>query len=112
MDQKITLGQYITSKDQLLEAIQCDPIHEVTYEIYKYCRIVTGENKKLKEYHNLKPKQQLKVKWRYTDIEGIPTPIAVTIPHLAESIKEGIFSTFKSGESMLKWLRTNAREVS
>lgn len=102
----ISFSDYIRSKQQLREALQQDPIHTVTYEVRKYCRIPLGETKGSKEYYNLKPKQRISVKWKYSDPDSIPEPMSVTIP-LEEDTSN--LSTFQSGERLLKWLSTNAQ---
>ena len=108
----LSFKDYLASKAQLHEALKLDPIHVATYEVYKYCRVAVGESKELKEYHNLKPKQRIIVEWKYTDINDLPEPVSVTIPHLVESSGEQEpFKTFQSGERLLKWLRTNTREI-
>ena len=112
MTTNLSFKDYLESKAQLHEAIKRDPIHEAEYEVCKYCRIAVGETKELKEYHNLKPKQSVKIKWRYSDINELPEPISIELPHLNESVESvKPFNTFQTGERMLKWLRTNAREV-
>lgn len=114
MSQLLSFANYLESKNKLYEALKRDPIHEATYSVNKYCRIVVGENKDNREYVNLKPKQLIKVHWRYSDsdLESIPDPISITIPHLNESIEEeNTLPTFLSGERLMKWILNNTREV-
>ncbi len=109
----LSFKEYLNSKDQLYDAIKKDPIHEATYEVYKYCRIVVGDTKELREYHNLKPKQLVTIRWQYTNIEELPDPIGIDLPHLSESTKpDVVFTTYQTGERLMKWLNTNTKELS
>ena len=110
---KLSFKDYLASKTQLYTAIQKDPIHEVVYEVSKYCRLAVGETKEIKEYHNLKPKQQVIIEWCYSDIDELPEPISIKIPHLYESTSSiEPFKTFQTGERLLNWVRTNTTELS
>jgi len=109
----LSFKEYIESKSQLHTAIQQDPIHVGVYEVYKYCRIATGQTKQLREYYNLKPKQLIRVKWKYHDIDQLPDPMGVTIPHLNESEdRDVLIPVFHTGERLIKWLQTNTKELS
>lgn len=113
MNTSLSFKQYLDSKSKLYAALERDPIHEAQYEVYRYCRIVVGESKEEKQYINLKPKQVINVKWKYHDLDGIPDPISIEIPHLVESTDfDHMHKTFQTGERLIKWLRNNAREKS
>lgn len=103
--EKLTFAQYLESKKQLLQAVKETPVQHVSYVVRKYCKIPLGESKDTREYISLKPKQTVKVKWLYEDIEN-PTPMSVELEHLSEE-----FDTFWTGEKLDKWLSTNAREI-
>jgi hypothetical protein len=112
MSQILSFATYLESKSKLYEALKRDPIHEATYRVNKYCRIVVGENKVDREYINLKPKQIINIKWKYVDIDGIPEPVSIQIPHLNESTNDtNTFPTFQTGERLLTWIHNNAREM-
>ncbi len=102
----LTFAQYLDSKEQLREAINETPVQEVQYAVRKYCKIPLGESKEEREYVSLKPKQTMTVKWLYEDVEN-PTPIGIWFTEIQEGQE---FETFWTGEKLVKWLSTNARE--
>lgn len=105
------LKEFIDSKQQLLQALTRDPIHEAKYEVTKYCKMPVGESKETKQYIPLKPKQILTIKWKYNNdnLEETPTPLSVNFSFITEDVST--HDIFQSGEKMRKWLTTNAHEI-
>ena len=103
------LQSFIDSKNQLLDIIQRDPIHGVSYTVSKYCRVPVGETKNDKQYVQLKPKQTLTINWQYTnDLSEPPTPVDITFNFMVENNTHRMFQT---GAKLRKWLSTNTFET-
>lgn len=106
--QKLTLKQYIESKEQLLKAIENTPISIVEYEIKKYCSIALGESQDEKHLVGLKPKQRIIVEWRYLTVDN---PIADTIQLVGlNETDDEKYVTFWSSIKLTKWLARHAKQ--
>lgn len=109
MGKKLTFKEYLESKEKLREAIQNTPQRVAKYHVRKYCKLVVGESKDVKEYISLKPKQTLLVEWLYNDIDD-PTIINIKMEGVRDIDPEDEYETFWSGERLQKWLLRNTRE--
>ena len=104
--EKLTFKQYLDSREQLLKAIDNDPITILEYEIRKYCTIPIGESNDNKQIISLKPKNKIIIEWSYLD----PTnPIPTNIQFDGIDSDE-INRTFWSSDKLTKWLSRHARD--
>ena len=109
MMEKLTFKQYYESKKQLREAIKETPQQSVEYTVYKYCKLVVGENKEEKEQINLKPNQKIRVEWLYETIDN-PTPLKICFEGLNDIDPNNNYATYWQGSKLQQWLARNTRE--
>lgn len=106
---KLTFKQYIESKQVLRSAITESPVHTITYNVKKYCRIPVGETKEDKQYVMLKPKQKVLIEWRYTD-GLVPDVISIQFEDVEDIRLNESFDPFWTSQRLQKWLSINTKE--
>lgn len=97
--QKITFGEYLKSRDQLLEAVD-KPSHSIVeYVVRKYCKLdMEGST------YDLKPKQTITVEWvAINENAYIPCYIVLS----GNTVRNHDQSNISCGK-LNKWLSRNA----
>ncbi len=109
MAKKLTLKEYLKSKEQLREAVKLTPCQQKRYVVNKYCRLVVGENKETKHQLSLKPNHQIVVDWLYEDFYA-PIPTNITLTGVGSILSNANFKPAWKGKQLIKWLTRNTRE--
>lgn len=109
MSTKLTFKEYLDSKEKLREAVTKVPQRTATYNVRKYCKLVVGESKEVKQQLTLKPTQKICVEWLYTDVDN-PTIVSLTFEGIKEIDGEQQFETYWDGVKLQKWLNRNTNE--
>ena len=108
--EKLTFKQYLSSKEQLREAIKNTPVRKAEYIMRKYCKLPVGESKADKQYIALKPKQKLVVEWNHRELEN-PDLMSICFEGLDDVDDTKEFQSFWSDDRFKKWLLRNTREL-
>ena len=108
MKNNLTFGQYLSSKERLIEAIKQTPIQTTEYVVVKYCKLpmYDGDNKCVAA---LKPTNAIIVEWEYSSIES-PTIISIRVlgnPGINEDCDH---TTLWEGDRTKRWLFKNTVE--
>lgn len=95
MKTSLSFKDYLDSKKVLREAEDKIPVLTKDYESKKYCKfpLLKEKNSDDKKYISLKPKDKLRITWKYYNLEN-PTPISVNIvkEDIDENDKEYFFT--------------------
>lgn len=106
---KLTFKEYLESKEKLREALRNTPQRDAEYVVRKYCKLVVGESKEVKEYVALKPNQKILVEWVYNNLDN-PTVVGIRFDGVRDIDSEDEFLTYWDGIKLQKWLLRNTRE--
>ncbi len=109
MGTNLTFKEYLESKEKLREAIAITPKQTVQYSVGKYCKLIVGESRDLKEQINLKPNQTIIVEWLYNDIDN-PTPLSITFEGVCPITDANEYNSYWQPQKLQKWLLKNAFE--
>jgi len=103
MSKKLSLKEYLTSKDCLRAAAQDIPKTVLEYEVKKYCKIPVGYDDS-KHQINLKPRNKLFIKWLCEEHRE-PRAIEITFEDIdGDDINE---VPSWNNKKLLKWLVNN-----
>lgn len=99
----LTFSEYIDSKQELIESLNQDPVIIQSYELTKYCKISIGAAVNIRDMFILKPKELIKIKWNYKDLDN---PICLKI-----YINNKEYDVYWSNTKIKTWLNKNTREL-
>lgn len=95
----LSFGEFLASRQQLMEATKKDPVVTIDYTVSKYCKMPTGSSKEDKTYVAVKPNDVIHITWLCESIEN-PTPVCV-------KINDTEYKLFYAHQKVKSWLYTN-----
>ena len=102
MTTKLTLTEYLDSKEKLRQAIRDDGTVKVQYSVVTYCKLPVGESRDEKELVRFKPTSTVLVEWQ---MNGSDERIPISVDNGLDR-----FPMYWSGPKFQKWLIKNTAE--
>lgn len=109
---KLTLQQFIDSKEQLLEALRLDPIVTLTYTCLKYTKLIVIAEDDTEHVISFKPKDKIQLKWKYNILEEcFDEHSHISRECLSLYIDESQYTIIKSMNQLERWLKVNTLQL-